>query len=596
MAHSRFRASLMAAPFAAAVLCAPQLAHAGGNLLLGGDGEAATCSTDWQAVTTVPGWTVVSGSPAVDCYSIASFDTPNPAAAGKAFIAAGPYGDSALQQIVNVSSSAAAIDTGAVRFNLSGWLGGWAEYAGQAVVTAQFRDKTGAAIGTPATLSGVTAAARGNMSRFLARSSTGAVPAGTRSIQVLLQFTGTSGTYNDAYADNLSLTLSTKLATPTLSPPAAHVPQFDHMFLVMMENTNYDQVIGDKINAPFINSLAASGTLLANYSGVYHPSDENYLAIAGGNTFVKGAIYYPNIAVTAPSIADSLEAAGKTWRAYEQGMGVPCNTTSAYDPYYEPDDAPFFNFANIQSNQRRCQDHLVDTKQLPVDLRFAATTPNFAWIAADDYFDGEASGNGSPHSLRAQDSWLRHTLTPVLNSPAWKQQKSLLILTWDESHTYANNHIATILLGSQGLVNAGVISNQPYNHYSTGRTIETALGLAPLTENDGFAQTINDAFTSGGTNSPSLSISASSVARGTNLVATFFTPAVTVSTTDWIGIYHVGQTPGQIASTEWQYVPNASGSVTFTTSGLTPGQYDIYYFYNDGYTVLAGPVNFTVTQ
>ena len=54
----------------------PVLAATSGNLLVGADAEAGQCTTDWKAVTTVPGWTVAQGSPAVVCYSIASFATP----------------------------------------------------------------------------------------------------------------------------------------------------------------------------------------------------------------------------------------------------------------------------------------------------------------------------------------------------------------------------------------------------------------------------------------------------------------------------------------------------------------------------------------
>ena len=94
-----------------------------------------------------------------------------------------------------------------------------------------------------------------------------------------------------------------------------------------------------------------------------------------------------------------------------------------------------------------------------------------------------------------QDQWLKETLTPLFASPAWKTQRSLLILTWDESSTQTNNHIATIVFGSQGLVKAGATSDMHYDHYSTARTIEAALGVKPLTANDEYAQPMNDIFT-----------------------------------------------------------------------------------------------------
>ncbi|GLQ89441.1 alkaline phosphatase family protein [Dyella flagellata] len=575
----------------------PAFATNSGNLLVNGDGEAGTCTTDWSAVNTVPGWTVTQGNPSTVCYSIGSFSTPGGASRGNAFIADGPYGDSALRQNVDVSSAAGAIDGGNISYTLSGWLGGYTVYNGQAIVTATFLDANGNPLGTPAQLAGVNASARNSKSGFIAKSATGNVPAGTRTISVLLQFNNTSASYNIGYADNLSLTLSTPLAAPSLQAPVSQVPAFDHVFVVMMENTNYDQVIGDTTDAPFINSLANQGTLLDNYSGVYHPSDENYLSIAGGDTFVKGAIYFPNIKVTAQHIGDELEAAGQSWKAYEQGMGTPCNTSNNNDSYYEPDDAPFINFTNISSNTTRCAAHLFDTTQLSTDLQSAATTPNFAWIAADDYYDGEASGNGSAQSLQVQNGWLQQTLQPIFNSPVWTQQRSLLILTWDESEASGSNHVATFVLGSPGTVQAGYVSNASYNHYSIGSTIESALGIAPLTHNDQYAQPINDAFVATqAISTPSLSNTMPSVSQGTYVHFDYATPVSQLNSQNWIGIYKPGSSPGNSASTSWQYTPSANGTVTFDTSSLAPGTYNVWYLYNNGYTVLAGPVTLTVTN
>jgi len=568
-----------------------------GNLIVNGDGETGLCATDWKAVKTVPGWQVLLGNPSLVCYSVASFSKPSSPAAGNAFIADGPYGDSALMQSINVSSAAAAIDTGAVTYSLSGWLGGYGIYAGQAIVMATFLDGSGNMLGKPGELSGVTASARGDANAFIAKSNTGSVPIGTRSIAVQLQFINTSASYNIGYADNLSLTLSTPVATPALLPPSSTVPQFDHVFFVMMENTDFSEVIGNTTNAPFMNSLAQGGTLLTNYSGVYHPSDENYLAVAGGDTFVTGAIYFPNIKVTANHIGDRLEAIGKTWKAYEQGMGTPCNTKNNVDSYYEPDDAPFINFTNISGNPTRCAAHLFDTNQMAADLQSAATTPNFSWIAADDYSDGEASGNGSATSLQTQDAWLKQTLQPIFASPAWTTQRSLLILTWDESETTATNHIGGIVYGSQGLVGSGALSTVSYNHYSSGRTIENALGLGPLTPNDTYAQPINDAF------SPNAKLAASSlkvampnVQQGENIAVNYSTTLANTTSSNWIGIYASGNSPGSGSAASWQAVPAQGGVASFSTASLSPGTYTVWYCYNNGYTVLAGPSTFVVSQ
>ncbi|MDH6135014.1 hypothetical protein P3T37_004424 [Kitasatospora sp. MAA4] len=583
---------------AALLVAAPTAmgATTSGNLIVNGDAEAGYCTSDWTAASTMPGWSVQSGSPAVDCYSAGSFGHPASPAPGNAFFGPGNQGDGSMAQTVDVSSAAGAIDGGGISYNLSGWLGGWTTYAGHVAVSLQFQDGSGHQVGSTATLPTVSAADRSNTTSFLARSSTGAVPAGTRSILVQVQFLQSSG--ESGYLDNLSLTLSTPVTAATLAPPVSKVPGYDHVFQVMMENTDYSQIMNDPADTPFIHSLMAQGADLTNYHGVYHPSDENYLAVAGGDVYTNGATYWPNIKDPGTNLGDQLEAKGKSWKAYEQGMGTPCNTTTQYDKYYEPDDSPFINYTDVSGNQARCQAHLFDTTQLTTDLASAATTPNFSWIAADDYNDGEASGNGNTTSLQTQDAWLKQTLTPVLSSPAWTTQKSLILLTWDEDGSDPDNHVASIVVGSQGTVPAGTTSASRYDHYSTGRTIEAALGLPGMTANDTYATPLNDAFVPASAPAPTntLTTGTPTVANGANVTFQYSTPAATVSSTNWIGIYPVGVTPGQQSATTWQYAPGGTGSLTFSTSKLSgAGSYAVWYLYNDGYTALAGPLTLTVS-
>jgi hypothetical protein len=552
-----------------------------GNLIVGGDAEAGYCTTDWHAATTVPGWTIAGGSPDVICYSAGAFGHPADPAPGKAFLAPGDQGDATMSQTVDVSSAAQAIDGGGVTYDLSGWLGGWTTYAGYASVSAQFLDGSAHQLGTVAQLPTVSESDRGGKTEFLARDTTGAVPAGTRSILVQVRFVNSSG--ESGYADNLSLTLSTPVRQPVLTPPPSQVPGYDHVFTVMMENTDYSAIMGDAADTPYLHSLMAQGTTMANYHAVYHPSDENYLAIAGGDTYATGATYFPNIKDPNADLGDELENAGRSWKAYEQGMGTPCNTSTQYDKYYEPDDAPFINYTDVSGNTARCQAHLFDTSQLTTDLGSASTTPAFSWLAADDYYDGEASGNGNATSLKVQDGWLKQTLDPILHSPAWTTQRSLLIVTWDEDTTDADNQVATIVLGSQGTVPAGRVSSSRYDHYSTGRTIEATLGLPAITANDRYATPLNDAFTA---------TTAGSTLTGGPSTFQYSTPAATVSAKNWIGIYPVGVQPGQQPSTTWQYAPGGNGSVTFS---LAAGTYAAWYCYDDGYTVLAGPTDFTIS-
>src|SRR6201984_2952621 len=62
------------------------------------------------------------------------------------------------------------------------------------------------------------------------------------------------------------------------------VPHLDHVFVIMMENHGYRQILNNP-NAPFINQYAKSANLATNYFAVAHPSLTNYLEVVGGSNF-----------------------------------------------------------------------------------------------------------------------------------------------------------------------------------------------------------------------------------------------------------------------------------------------------------------------
>src|SRR5262249_38064 len=66
----------------------------------------------------------------------------------------------------------------------------------------------------------------------------------------------------------------------------AGVPPQDHVFVIVMENHGYQQIINNP-NEPFLNSLIANGkvSLAKNYFAIGHPSLTNYFEIVGGSNF-----------------------------------------------------------------------------------------------------------------------------------------------------------------------------------------------------------------------------------------------------------------------------------------------------------------------
>jgi hypothetical protein len=69
-------------------------------------------------------------------------------------------------------------------------------------------------------------------------------------------------------------------------PVPSGIAHLDHVFVIMMENHSYGQIVGNPA-MPFINGLISSGetNVATNYFAVGHPSLTNYLETVGGSNF-----------------------------------------------------------------------------------------------------------------------------------------------------------------------------------------------------------------------------------------------------------------------------------------------------------------------
>ncbi len=62
------------------------------------------------------------------------------------------------------------------------------------------------------------------------------------------------------------------------------VRPLDHVFVIVMENHGYAQIVGNP-NAPFTNQYLKTANIATNYFAIGHPSLTNYLEIVGGSNF-----------------------------------------------------------------------------------------------------------------------------------------------------------------------------------------------------------------------------------------------------------------------------------------------------------------------
>jgi hypothetical protein len=184
------------------------------NLIVNPGAEMGTGSSD-GSVVTVPGWTETTGTTftAVQYGASGGFPVatdPGPPKRGNNFFAGGPDSPSAVAvQSISLSAYSSAIKAGTAKFKLQGWLGGYSSQEDQAFVELDFKNAQGSLVGTSATLGPVTAEDRNDVTGFLKESTSGSVPKQAKTAYLQLSFTRESGSYDDGYADSLSLKITT---------------------------------------------------------------------------------------------------------------------------------------------------------------------------------------------------------------------------------------------------------------------------------------------------------------------------------------------------------------------------------------------------
>jgi phospholipase C len=224
------------------------------------------------------------------------------------------------------------------------------------------------------------------------------------------------------------------------------------MFVIVMENRSYGQVIGNA----YTSQLASQYGVATDYHGVSHPSLPNYLALTSGSTW--GIADDGFHALPAGGLGTQLDSAGIEWRAYMEGMTNGCYRS----PYpYALKHNPFAYYGGA------CPAQVVPFSQFAADM--TGTVPNFVWITPDLCHDGHDCSNS------VADSWLSQTVPAILASNAW-QDNGVLMITWDEGEDSANS-VLTLVIRPDPLVHN---SARPYDHYSMLATIEDQFQLPRL--------------------------------------------------------------------------------------------------------------------
>ena len=313
--------------------------------------------------------------------------------------------------------------------------------------------------------------------------------------------------------------------------PLEGVPRFAHVFVIIEENKDYDQILGG-VAAPNLARLAKTYGDATQFFGEVHPSEGNYVALLGGDTFgihdddpwyckpgatdatcagAKWESAYVDHTVHERGLSDQLLAAGLNWKGYYQNLPAPGSLAYiATDPkiddgtrntaLYASKHSGFVNFESVQSDPNRA-DHLVGFDRLDADLT-SDSLPAFALIVPNQC--NEMHGLFGPRVpldclapnkaglIRRGDAEAARLAGAIMKTRAWgSAQNVAIVITFDEGaggartgccgitptapSNFGGGHIPTVVITNHGP--RGLADATPYNHYSLLRTIEDAFGI-----------------------------------------------------------------------------------------------------------------------
>jgi len=309
------------------------------------------------------------------------------------------------------------------------------------------------------------------------------------------------------------------------------VPRYDHVFVIVEENKDYEQIL-DPAAAPNIAGLAARYGNAAQFFAEVHPSEANYVAILGGDTFGvhdddayyckpadtrafcegAGTAGYADHTVQARHLGDQLARKGLSWKGYYESLPAPGSPeVVASDPafddgtrktaLYASKHSGFMNFADVQADPGRAQ-RIVGFEQLERDIA-ANALPAFALIVPNQCNDmhglhgpgvpddcdgankaaliarGDAHAGELVRQLQAGQAWSGRgnvAIVITFDEGSGKSREGCCGVTPDAASNFGGGHIPTVVITNHGP--RGLRDETPYSHYSLLRTLEDAFGLA----------------------------------------------------------------------------------------------------------------------
>ncbi|KAG6830937.1 hypothetical protein H0H92_013865 [Tricholoma furcatifolium] len=257
---------------------------------------------------------------------------------------------------------------------------------------------------------------------------------------------------------------------------------FDRIVYIWLENTNFDDAQSD----PNLSALAAKGLTLSTYYAVTHPSQPNYVGVGvytepqsvGGEYFGMDSDDTFDIPATVATVVDLLEDKDISWAEYEEGMpfsgfnGSTTNPITGANDYMRKHN-PLISYESISGNP----DRLANIKNFTLLEQDLAAGPLPQWI----FITPNMTNDGHDTDVTFAGNWVNTFLPPLLENPNFNDDRTLVVLTFDEVGSTLHNNVFAIVLGGALPSNLiGTTDSNFYTHYSFLATVEANWNLHTL--------------------------------------------------------------------------------------------------------------------
>ncbi|KZV62426.1 hypothetical protein PENSPDRAFT_692533 [Peniophora sp. CONT] len=261
---------------------------------------------------------------------------------------------------------------------------------------------------------------------------------------------------------------------------------FDRFVQVWFENTDF----ATANSTTEFRALADRGILLTSYYSTTHPSQPNYMATIGGSFWGSADDDSHDIPQEVGTMVDLLELGNVSWAAYMENMPTDGFTGTSFSSrnyvtpgasdyaYYMRKHNPPILYDSVKNVHERAA-RVRNFNDFALDVNASAlpqwmfVTPNMVNDAHDTTIDFAAS-------------FLTYFLEPLLSDPRFNDNKTLILVTFDENENYdINNNVFAVLLG--GAVPEelrGTVDTTYYTHYSAMSSVQANWGLGSLGRGD----------------------------------------------------------------------------------------------------------------